>query len=556
MKLAAVCCTYLRPQLLGQLIECFLRQDYPRELRELIILDDAGQYENQAGDGWKLISIPNRFRSLGEKRNACIALASPDVEGYLVADDDDVYLPHWFRTQAEALKRAEWSRPSLYLHEHGNGLKEAETCGQYHASWAFRREAFYKIRGYGPYNNGEDTELASRLSASGITECDPCQFAPPFFIWGCNTDSYHLSYMDDQGFMDLANHAVGRQSGVHPTWFRDWNTLPVIRFAQPRPVEARDGKMSVQLIGRVDQPGSDGPTNGMYALQRALTKRIDQGLDWLSIKSMPPDNGALPWFWNWEDRRYASWWDSQGRPFVQGPNMLFINSANPRIDFLESALLDSANCRAMFCHSEWYRELIMKHRGPKNQSPIVLWPYPISPWPDEPLPDQYDLLIYSKTDGYRKLVERLVEVFPRHIRIDYGSYRREQLYDAARRSRACVYTADDEHGGLALQEILLSGCPAVGIRTGAPLVRHQVTGQIVDRLPFPNNSDNHEDDERTFSQFLNAITESQALDRHAVRQRAIEDFNPDRILDCIVEVLEQCRQTECEPERYGQSHRF
>ena len=41
MKLAALCCTFRRPHTLGQLIESYLRQDYPRELRELIILDDA-----------------------------------------------------------------------------------------------------------------------------------------------------------------------------------------------------------------------------------------------------------------------------------------------------------------------------------------------------------------------------------------------------------------------------------------------------------------------------------------------------------------------------------
>ncbi|MEZ6097180.1 MAG: hypothetical protein R3C03_23650 [Pirellulaceae bacterium] len=64
MKLAALCCTYLRPQSLGQLIECFLRQDYHRDQRELIILDDAGQYENQSGEGWRLISVPHRFNSL------------------------------------------------------------------------------------------------------------------------------------------------------------------------------------------------------------------------------------------------------------------------------------------------------------------------------------------------------------------------------------------------------------------------------------------------------------------------------------------------------------
>ena len=57
MKLAALCCTFRRPHTLGQLVESFLRQDYPSELRELVILDDAGQYENQSGDGWRLVSI-------------------------------------------------------------------------------------------------------------------------------------------------------------------------------------------------------------------------------------------------------------------------------------------------------------------------------------------------------------------------------------------------------------------------------------------------------------------------------------------------------------------
>ena len=148
---------------------------------------------------------------------------------------------------------------------------------------------------------------------------------------------------------------------------------------------------------------------------------------------------------------YAAWWDSEGLPFIQGPNMLFTNSASPRIDAEECALLDAANCRAMFCHSEWYVELIRKHRGPANESPIILWPYPIDPWPGEPLPDEYDLLIYAKNGHRPQLLEHLAEIFPRHIQIHYGSYRREELFEAARRSRACAYLADDDHGPLALQ---------------------------------------------------------------------------------------------------------
>jgi hypothetical protein len=73
--------------------------------------------------------------------------------------------------------------------------------------------------------------------------------------------------------------------------------------------------------------------------------------------------------------------------------MLFLNSATPRIDADECALLDAANCRAMFCHKPWYRNLIAKYHGPANKSPIIMWPYPIDPWPGEPLPDEYDLLI-------------------------------------------------------------------------------------------------------------------------------------------------------------------
>ena len=538
MKLAALCCTYLRPAGLGQLIECYLRQDYPRELRELVILDDAGQYENQVGDGWRLISIPSRFRSLGEKRNACAALASPDVEGFLIADDDDIYLPHWFRTQAEALQRAEWSHPGLVLVEHGDGLREGDTGGLYHGGWALRREAFYRVRGYGPHNNGEDQELAGRLGSTGVTECDPCNFAPPFYIYRYDNASYHLSYMDDQGYRDLGAGGFPSKTSISIGWSRKWDQLPVLRrFSFAPHVNPTDGKMPVELIGRVDAPGGNGPSNGMYALQKALRKRMDDGLDWLSIKSLPVSEGALPWFWNWADRRYAAWWDSEGLPFVQGPNMLFTNSASPRIDEEECALLDAANCRAMFCHSEWYRDLIANHRGPDNHSPIILWPYPIDPWPGEPLPDEYDLLIYAKNGHRPQLLEHLADVFPRHIQIHYGRYQREELFEAARRAKACAYLADDDHGPLALQEILLAGCPTVGVRTGASLVQSGITGVIVDRLPPGKHCVENDDDEAELVAYMDALVQAQAIDRQHVRARAAADFETKSVIDQLLTTI-------------------
>ena len=469
-------------------------------------------------------------------------MASPDVEGFLVADDDDIYLPHWFSASADALSRAEWSRPSLVLLEHDNQLKEHETNCLFHGGWAFRREAFDRVRGYGPHNNGEDQELAGRLHKAGATVCDPCERHQPFYLYRYNNSSYHLSYMDDAGYRELGKNESNGKALFSIGWPCDYTTLPVIRrFSHAPHVNPRDEKMPVELIGPVDAPGGNGPSNGMYALQKELRKRIERGLDWLTIKPLPVSEGALPWFWNWADRRYAAWWDSEGLPFVQGPNMLFTNSGTPRIDGEECALLDAANCRAMFCHSEWYRDLITKHRGPANQSPIVLWPYPIDPWPGEPLPDEYDLLIYAKNGHRPQLLEHLAEIFPRHIQIHYGQYRREKLFTAARRSKACAYLADDDHGPLALQEILLAGCPAVGVRTGASLIQPNVTGCWVTRLPPGRKCIVSDDDELALSAYMDAIRLTQSFNRVEVRQHATEQFTTGQIVDLLLSKLEQSR---------------
>jgi len=55
---------------MGTTTLAFHGQDYPADRRELIILDDAGELQNDSCDGWQIISIPRQFRSLPEKFNA------------------------------------------------------------------------------------------------------------------------------------------------------------------------------------------------------------------------------------------------------------------------------------------------------------------------------------------------------------------------------------------------------------------------------------------------------------------------------------------------------
>jgi hypothetical protein len=122
------------------------------------------------------------------------------------------------------------------------------------------------------------------------------------------------------------------------------------------------------------------------------------------------------------------------------------------------------------------------------------------------------------------LLEHLAEVFPRHIQIHYGQYHREQLFEAARRSRASAYLADDDHGPLALHEILLAGCPTIGVRTGASFVKTGETGVLVNRLPPGQQCVETDEDERAMAVYLEAVEQVQAVDRESVRHRTSEEF--------------------------------
>lgn len=199
MKIAAVCVTFNRPRTLGQMIRCFERQDHAE--RELVVLDDAGQYPSTEGPGWRLVSVPKRFPTLGEKRNAAARLVSPDVEALAVWDDDDLYMPWALRASAAALRRAAWSRPSLVLHPQRDGsLRQHETGGLFHSGWAYRRDIFERVGGYAAMNNGEDQELARRFAQLGVGQFDPLSLGlSPFLVYRWR-EGPHISSAGRHGY--------------------------------------------------------------------------------------------------------------------------------------------------------------------------------------------------------------------------------------------------------------------------------------------------------------------------------------------------------------------
>ena len=83
--------TYNRVEKLNELIYSFLKDTY--EDKELIIVNDLPEQELIFDHPQvRIINMPSRFESLGEKRNFLLEMASGEYVTF--ADDDDIFLPH------------------------------------------------------------------------------------------------------------------------------------------------------------------------------------------------------------------------------------------------------------------------------------------------------------------------------------------------------------------------------------------------------------------------------------------------------------------------------
>ena len=205
MSLRMIWCTatYGRPHLLPRVIYSFTHQTYQN--RHLIIVDDGGQYGNQTGDKWELISLRERFPSLGAKRNFIARLAAErGADAVMPVDDDDIPLAWHTEASAAALEKAEWSRPSQILsncyhgHRLEDGIFRANYTGHksdqtkermYHPCWAIKLNAFERVDGYPAEKSGnEDQGLMWALEAATVTQVDyidDCGFQPSYiYTWG------------------------------------------------------------------------------------------------------------------------------------------------------------------------------------------------------------------------------------------------------------------------------------------------------------------------------------------------------------------------------------
>lgn len=250
--------TFNRPHLLARAIACFSAQTYLN--RELVILDDAGQYENQKGAQWEIVSVRRRFRSLGEKNNAAIALSNPNAVYLAKQDDDDSTCPTWLESIVDAFESNPkagilQSREAIdYFNDewvvcktHSPGQDSRKVNFSYHGGFAYRRDWLVKMRGYAAEMAGDDVELDRRRRDEGIASIGTNPKYPPFLRYWTR---YYLKHPEalhgaplsislrgrsEQAYLDTAKNEIKYVGKLPPyTGEKVWEwAVPTTKIERP-----------------------------------------------------------------------------------------------------------------------------------------------------------------------------------------------------------------------------------------------------------------------------------------------------------------------------------
>lgn len=187
--------TYGRTRCLAEVLECFRRQTYTGEM-ELLILNDAHEQRIACSmPRVRVINSPERYPSLGDKRNACVDHAAHDL--FLFVDDDDVFLPWYVATAMRgflAWQKPTWPNAHFYASGRGAELTMRLVPRTHPASYLMSKAHFQAIGRYPFVYAGGDQLLRSKAFAT--FQCQPEKsptsvMAGYVYRWNCGT--YHIS---------------------------------------------------------------------------------------------------------------------------------------------------------------------------------------------------------------------------------------------------------------------------------------------------------------------------------------------------------------------------
>lgn len=243
-KVSCICPTFGRAYLLEEAVESFLRQNYEGE-RELIICNDFTEQEIVFEHPLvKVINLPERTKTLGEKRNITYRNSTGDL--MITWGDDDIHLPGRITRMVNSLYKhgGDFLFEGYFYILYANKLyrEPGSTCGANIIS----RKLFDAVGGVPEKNTGEDVAFNDRIKAYLKAPLNTC-YDDPQFLYRWSSDRVHISQFGE----DKANKPTSYDLVLHhakeyikkglepagryvlkPHWSKDW--LSEVKKATPR----------------------------------------------------------------------------------------------------------------------------------------------------------------------------------------------------------------------------------------------------------------------------------------------------------------------------------
>ena len=238
---SCICLTYGRPGVLEEAVYSFLQQGYTGR-KELIVLND---YPDQSltfdHPDVQVVNVTKRFRTVGEKRNVAVALASHDL--LFVWDDDDIYLPHRLAFSVSRFEPEKgFFKPDKAWYWEKEKLS-GPMQNLFHSASCWSRDLFDAVKGYAAEGTGHDRifERALERQFPGSTATYNIQPEEIYYLYRWSgTGSYHLSGHGDHVAGQNIGHSqveasVNRQASsgqiplgtvpLQPQWKTDYQQL-------------------------------------------------------------------------------------------------------------------------------------------------------------------------------------------------------------------------------------------------------------------------------------------------------------------------------------------
>jgi hypothetical protein len=235
--LSCLCPTYNRcggpyQYLLEEAVESFLRQ-YCSDtlLRELVILNDTpGQEVVCDAPRVRVVNLPYRLETLGDKRNLLVELAR--FEWLAPWDDDDISLPNRVQQACQQMHVQQpdyWKPPQDWYLERGRKPQWKHNVGYRHHSSVFTRAAWRAVGGYARTSGNEDALMDIALMKLQHNIRTYPQGIPPsewpyLYRWGVSPS--HVSGNNDGKYEQRGEEPVAKGCFVlRPYWRQDYTEL-------------------------------------------------------------------------------------------------------------------------------------------------------------------------------------------------------------------------------------------------------------------------------------------------------------------------------------------